>query len=412
MSPVGLYLRAWLRGEIFTDDSPDRRIVNGIGTAAAGVAPAPVSYRATKTDPFNNADYGSLQIAAAPSLQFGDGDFEISSYVRVNGSANNAILFQRGFSNGGFLSELTWFTYSFGPYWAVSATQLQTGVITMLADFGLVNNPPDFCFFVFDTAPLPDATERLYKLKRQGRRLFMECDGVVHLPNALLGAERFPVGYTLDGGSPAAEDIQLITRIAEAYTFETFLREYKIYTAAPGPGAAPQENWWNPNDKSPNITLSSANRLASIGFGPSGSVRAGVHRSTNESRYFEILLQGADVQSMPGIGLSLATLNQFPGIDGNGIGFFGDGNIYTGGVAIPYSGPYAGSVKIGVGLDGSDLIFFVNGASRGVAMTLPPQSFFPMWGAGTGGTGTREGVIATTAAEIEFLPPGFAPWVD
>lgn len=170
---------------------------------------------------------------------------------------------------------------------------------------------------------------------------------------------------------------------------------------------------WNASDKDADITLSGGNLIASISASPSGSVRGNVGRDAAGDRYFEIEIGGADPQSMPGIGSSSATLSQFPGIDSNGMGYFGgDGQKYTAGTGSAYGATYGAGAIVGVQLKAGEVIFWKDGVSQGVAFTGLSGTFFPMWGGGLGGSGTRQGTLRATAADIDYLPSGSTPWGD
>ncbi len=169
---------------------------------------------------------------------------------------------------------------------------------------------------------------------------------------------------------------------------------------------------WNAADKDADITLSGGNLVAEIGASPAGSVRANVGRDASDDRYFEIEIGGADVQSVPGIGILAASLAVYPGGDGQAIGYFGgDGKTYNAGVGTTYGSTY-GAAVIGVRLNAGTLSFSIDGVDQGTAATGLSGTYFPMWGGGSGGSGTRQGTLRATAGDIDYLPSGSTPWGD
>lgn len=228
------------------------------------------------------------------------------------------------------------------------------------------------------------------------------------LPSGSFGAHAWYLGARSGAVGPAPLDVHTLL------IYESALSDADVAAICAILAALPQAKpaTWNPADKDADVTLSSGNKVASIGASPSGSVRALISRNASDDRYFEIVPGGADIQSMPGIGNADASLGQFPGNDGNAIGFFGpDGKKYNAGSGTAYGSTYT-TEAIGVQLKAGDLIFWINGVSQGVAYSGLSGDFYPMWGGGLGGTGTRSATLRLVSSEIAFLPPGSSAWAD
>lgn len=170
-------------------------------------------------------------------------------------------------------------------------------------------------------------------------------------------------------------------------------------------------NVWNPSDKDADISLSAANATASITSPATGAVRAVTGQDASGDHYFEVTVGGTDGRSMVGIGLSSATLGNYPGFDANGRGYWGDsGQKYVSGSGASYGATFGAGAVIGVRLNGGTLTFYVNGSSQGSAYTGLTGTYYPMWSGETAVAGTRTGTINTGREAFLSLPSGSTAW--
>lgn len=402
-------LNVLLNGSAFVDSSPAAHVITQGGTTAANVG-VPPAYRATKSDPFNPNDLGIIDISDTPKILFGAGNFKISARLRAD-VGRNVICFQRGQVNGGFSSELVWYVmpgtgFPGFPVWNLCATQ---GIgVQMLTDFGLATNPPLFYSFVFDTAPLPNAAvEQLFSVQRCGNEVFMEVDGVVHRPSAVLGSTEFAAGYTLDA-SAASTPIYLFNRGNEAYVYDAFLRDYRVYTQVAG---GVKYSRWNPEDKGAGIALTLGARVATS-TGPAVGIRGFQGRAGSDNRYFELTCTDPNV--LCGIALLTANIVAAPGYPGNDLqsyGYYGlTGQLFNNNAGAAYGAAYVAGDVIGFWLNAGDLVIYKNGVSQGVAVAGLSGTWYPCWGPGSGDGVPRSSSINTGAEPFFSLPPGAIAW--
>jgi hypothetical protein len=170
---------------------------------------------------------------------------------------------------------------------------------------------------------------------------------------------------------------------------------------------------WDPAAKDADVTLTNSNRTAT-NVSALGAVRGTQARDASGNRYFEILHESATSSSiLVGIGTSSATLtNAFPGSDANGRGFFPfSQQTYNNNSATAYATP-SPFVMAYVDLDGGAIGFIVDGVDQGTAYTFTPGSaWFPMWGSGTAGAGTRNGLANFGATAMPYaIPSGYSVW--
>lgn len=167
---------------------------------------------------------------------------------------------------------------------------------------------------------------------------------------------------------------------------------------------------WNPSDKDADISLTSADSVASITAPNQGALRAITGRDASGDYYFEVTAGGTDGRVVVGIGKSSATLANHPGFDSDGYGYFGfNGNRYTGATPVAYGATFGSGDVIGVRLNSGTLTFYKNGTTQGAAYSGLSGTFYPMWGSDTSATGTRTGTLET-GAPVLYLPSGATPW--
>lgn len=173
-------------------------------------------------------------------------------------------------------------------------------------------------------------------------------------------------------------------------------------------GATAWGGTWNSADKDADVTLSGSDLVASV-TAAAGSVRGTQSRSSG-TYYFEITTSGADVQQMPGLGKSTATLTDFPGKDANGWGFYcAQGQKYNNNTGTNY----AGTGIFGVQYDASTgtLTFWRDWASLGSAYTGLSGTLYLAFGPGSSSGGLRSANINVGQAAFVFgLPSGASAW--
>ena len=179
-----------------------------------------------------------------------------------------------------------------------------------------------------------------------------------------------------------------------------------------GSGPPPAALGWNPADKSANITLSSADQIATlISTGSEGgSIRSVTGRGDTGDWYAEIVITGAN--ALVGLGTSAATLADYPGLDANGYGYYDvNGFWYNNNSPYGSSSPYSPGDVIGIRLNAGQLRYYLNGADQGVAgASVGTGPWFIMWGPGTVGAGTRSALLNTGQSAFAYAPSGPSAW--
>jgi SPRY domain len=167
---------------------------------------------------------------------------------------------------------------------------------------------------------------------------------------------------------------------------------------------------WNPNDKDADVSLSGGNLVASV-TAANGSVRGTVGRDVGGHWYFEVTVGGA-VNYLVGIGTAAASLAIYPGGDANGRAYYSvPGEKYVNNTGSAYGATYTTGDVIGVEINAGAVTFWKNGVSQGSAFTGLSGTYYPMWGPGTNGAGTRTGTLNVgTSAFHSGLPSGAVAW--
>jgi hypothetical protein len=169
---------------------------------------------------------------------------------------------------------------------------------------------------------------------------------------------------------------------------------------------------WNPSDKDADIVLSTQNRLAEI-TAALGSVRSTTFRQDDGTRWqYELYQDSPDVAGFTlfGFGNSSATLSNYPGVDSDAIGFYSSGGttttLYIGNVAYTIN-PDRGVTRDDhfsiVWFADASVGLFANGVWIGKYAGTLNGDYAPMWGTGTGGAGTRKGLIYTGSFSYPML---------
>lgn len=168
---------------------------------------------------------------------------------------------------------------------------------------------------------------------------------------------------------------------------------------------------WNPADKGSSAILSNGDLTMSANF--QSSVRSTTSHNSGK-RYAEITIQSNGV-ILVGIGTASADIENYPGFDADGIGYFNaDGEKYRGGVNAAYAASYTTGDVIGIMLDcdAGTVEFSKNGAAQGVAFStgLAGETLFVM--VGSGGTGGTNALCTANFGATAFasLPSGYGPW--
>lgn len=173
---------------------------------------------------------------------------------------------------------------------------------------------------------------------------------------------------------------------------------------------------WNPADKDADIVLSNANRTATLGP-PSGTyntLRGAVPKSSGKW-VFDVTITSATSELSVGIANVLAPLNNYLGVDGNGLGYYSTtGEVYRSGVLLNTLPTYGVGDVISCAWDaGSTSVWFAkNGTWSGDPV------------AGTGSAGTIPGILfpaatleasasaVTIGATLTYpAPTGFLAWI-
>lgn len=167
--------------------------------------------------------------------------------------------------------------------------------------------------------------------------------------------------------------------------------------------------FWNPDDKSSQITLSLGNLLATKAA-PDGS-DAGVRAFTGKNSgqwYWELTVQSISASMYLGIGTLLASLSSSLGADINGFAYRSDGQKVNNGVAAAYGASYTAGDVISVAFDATagTLTFFKNNVSQGIAYSGLTGTKFPI--ASLVNTGNAVLANFGNSAFVYAPPPGFS----
>ena len=125
-------------------------------------------------------------------------------------------------------------------------------------------------------------------------------------------------------------------------------------------------------------------------------------------RYIEFVLTDLTASHFDLVGLAPSIPATYPGSTSNSWGYYEDtGEKYTNGVNAAYGASYRDSDVVGIGFDGSNIEFFKNKVSQGIAFTGVTGTLKPsaaLYSAGHAFT------IRATAADIGTIPSGYSAW--
>lgn len=181
-----------------------------------------------------------------------------------------------------------------------------------------------------------------------------------------------------------------------------------LLSSAP-PGAA---QGWNPADKGAGVTVSGTGDTIASSTANDDAIRSVTSHGNSGDWYAEMTIGGADGNVLVGIGTSGAAIVVYPGVDSNGLAYYGHtGQKYTSNAGSAYGATFGPGDVIGVRLNAGVLTFYKNGASQGAAFSgLGAGPWFLMWGPGTSGAGTRTCTLNTGQSAFANLPSGAAAW--
>jgi hypothetical protein len=163
---------------------------------------------------------------------------------------------------------------------------------------------------------------------------------------------------------------------------------------------------WNPSDKSPEVSLSGGDLLATSTSANNESVRSTLGKSSGKW-YWEITITTGTFGHI-GVATSSEPLDNLPiGTTTAGWAYRSDAVKVTNNTATVYGATYTTNDVIGVALDmdNGTLTFYKNGASQGQAFTGLTGTVYP---AGTVGAGTTAVQTANFGASALTPPAGFA----
>ena len=168
---------------------------------------------------------------------------------------------------------------------------------------------------------------------------------------------------------------------------------------------------WNPSDKDVDITLSDSDRTATI-VAALGLVRGTQsHDAATANRYFEVRHSSAtSYAAHVGVARSTAALTDFPGKDANGWSYLMSAQTKwnNNSSAAASVSPWIG-VKLD--LDAGTIEFVRGGIALGIAYSGLSGTFYPAWGPGTSGAGSRSGFANFGASQFKYgLPSGYTAW--
>ena len=165
---------------------------------------------------------------------------------------------------------------------------------------------------------------------------------------------------------------------------------------------------WNPL-KTKNFTLSEGNLRALASNTTTNSV-VGTIGASSGKWYWEVVMVGGS-DPLIGICNDAISLDNYPGGDANGWGYYSNGNKYTNSTAASYGASYTTSDVIGVALnmDAGTVTFYKNGISQGQAYSGLTGTIFPA--VGDGGNSVAPDLVANFGQKpFKFPPPaGFQP---
>lgn len=166
---------------------------------------------------------------------------------------------------------------------------------------------------------------------------------------------------------------------------------------------------WNPVDKNSDIVLSNNNLTAYNVSVDNVSVRA--TRSRGVGYYFEVTIGAFNSASAGWSGVGVSNLsesvNNYTGVDTNGIAYFGQSGIiiYNNVGVVGVSNFNTGDV-IGIEVNSSGINFYKNGSLQYTATTFPSGNLYPALSLSNGDIFTAN----FGASPLKYLPYGVLSW--
>lgn len=143
------------------------------------------------------------------------------------------------------------------------------------------------------------------------------------------------------------------------------------YGTDTGAGGTVRGNYgtWNALDKSASITLTNGNLDCYVGSGSFFSIRSTIGMSSG--KWYWESVPDSNAGTLVGINTSAANLNNYPGSDAYGWGYYQNGNKLTNGGTVAYGASFGAGDVLGVAFDADagTLTFYKNGVSQGVAFS-------------------------------------------
>lgn len=175
-------------------------------------------------------------------------------------------------------------------------------------------------------------------------------------------------------------------------------------------GASAWGGTWNASDKDTDVVLSGSDLIATV-TAALGSVRGTVGHSTGK-HYFEITWGGPDNNCLLGFAKASATItNIYPGGHADSWAYYAsNGTRWNNNGSLTITTVPTWPTTVGVWLKAGTLKFIVTGRTGPDAWTGLTGPFYPMWGPGTSGAGTRIGTINVTGSFVHGLPSGSTAW--
>ena len=183
----------------------------------------------------------------------------------------------------------------------------------------------------------------------------------------------------------------------------------------------PQQPYWNPADKDPDVVLASSDRAASVtGTGNVGAVRSTVSLSSGKWYVEFDLIPSGGANAAGGVGTSSMDLALRPGTDANSWAILGTGQLRHNATTTAYGDNVGAPCRMAVDID-NGLIWFgepsgvwFNGGDPATgtnpAFSGLPGGLFIVFGAASS-AGTKSSTLRLLADYAEATPTGFvAGW--
>lgn len=171
--------------------------------------------------------------------------------------------------------------------------------------------------------------------------------------------------------------------------------EYRRAQITDCPSLTNHGNPLDPVNTGSSIALSLSNRQAGAVAPAVGLSRGITPRNASGDWAFSVVPDGtADGRLMVGIVRAGANLNQYPGFDTNGYGYWGNsGDKYINNANSAYGATWSVGDEVVGRLNAGALTMYKNGVSQGVLVSGLTGDWYPAIGFGTGVAGTRYGLL-------------------